>query len=261
MGAGADDANSTGGAGGPGGGQDTAAADWADWHEQRTTTVSAPYGPLALTGTHWLDDAAEGLIPAVAGHGEAARDAVVLTATAEDGLTLDGEPFTGRAVLTADHVPAASARLAQGERHLVVVYREGLWAIRGWDPSSAARRAFAGIDASAYEPRWVLPGVFRPYAERRTVRVPNADGRDRGLGLTGEPAFRIGGDEHALQVATEDDGSLWPVFADAHVICPFPPPGNTLPIDVPAGERTVLTGQHGRRCASPVRPAERRPCA
>ncbi|MEV6795857.1 DUF1684 domain-containing protein [Streptomyces sp. NPDC051320] len=255
MGAGADDANGTGGPGGTGGPQDAAAADRADWPEQRTATVFAPYGPLALTGTHWLDDAAEGRIPAVAGRWEAARDAVVLTATAEDGLTLDGEPFTGRAVLTADHAPAASARPAQGERHRVVVYRAGLWAIRVTDSASAARRDFARIEASAYEPRWVLPGTFRPCAERRTVRVPNADGRDRGLGLTGELAFRIEGQVDSNRAL------LTPCAFTEHFICPLPPPGNTLPIDVPAGERTVLTGQHGRRCATPVRPAERRSCA
>ncbi|WP_250303189.1 DUF1684 domain-containing protein [Streptomyces sp. NBC_01387] len=267
---------STGGADSTGGAGD----DWENWHEGRTETVSAPYGPLALTGTHWLDDAPEGLIPAVAGHWRATDEGVVLTATAEDGLTLDGKPFTGRVTLRADHTPAEDARLAQGERRLVVVRREGLWAVRVWDPGSANRRAFAGIEATPYDADWVLPGLYRPYGESRTVRVPNADGRDRGLGLAGELAFHLAGDEHTLQVAQEEDGSLWAVFADAtsgtssyrfrflrpsapaadggvtvdfnrallppcafaeHFICPFPPPGNTLPIAVDAGERAART--------------------
>ncbi|WP_371792659.1 DUF1684 domain-containing protein [Streptomyces sp. NBC_01471] len=253
---------------------------WKAWHEQRTATVSAPYGPLALTGTHWLDDAPEGRIPGVAGHWEAAGDEVVLTATGEDGLSLDGKPFTGRAALTADHAPPAQARIAQGGRRLVVVRREGLWAVRVWDPDSANRRAFAGIEATPYDAEWVLPGLYRPYGASRTVQVPNADGRDRGLGLSGELAFHLAGDEHTLQVAEEEDGSLWAVFADVtsgtssyrfrflrpsapaadgtvsvdfnrtllppcafaeHFICPFPPPGNTLPVAVAAGERTALT--------------------
>ncbi|MEV7714647.1 DUF1684 domain-containing protein, partial [Streptomyces sp. NPDC088270] len=89
-------------------------------------------------------------------------------------------------------------------------------------------------------------------------------------------AFEADGAEHTLQVAVEPDGSLWAVFADAtsgsgsyrfrflrpsapagdggvtvdfnrallppcafadHFICPFPPPGNTLPLAVEAGER------------------------
>ncbi|WP_328316698.1 DUF1684 domain-containing protein [Streptomyces sp. NBC_00388] len=253
---------------------------WQAWHEQRTATVSAPYGPLALTGTHWLDDAQAGRIPAVAGHWEATGDEVVLTATDEDGLTLDGKPFTGRVALTADHTPPAEARVAQGDKRLALVHREGLWAVRVWDPESGNRRAFAGIGATPYDPDWVLPGHYRPYAASRTVQVPNADGRDRGLGLAGELAFRLAGVEHTLQVAQEEDGSLWAVFADAtsgtssyrfrflrpsapaadstvtvdfnrtllppcafaeHFICPFPPPGNTLPAAIEAGERTALT--------------------
>ncbi|MGK5632970.1 DUF1684 domain-containing protein, partial [Streptomyces sp. URMC 123] len=126
--------------------------------------------------------------------------------------------------------------------------------------------------------RWVVPARFRPYGERRTVWVPNADGRERGLGLGGELTFAAGGEEHTLKVAVEGDGALWIVFADAtsgvtsyrfrflrtevpapdgsvaldfnrallppcafaeHFICPFPPPGNTLPLAVEAGERSV----------------------
>ena len=30
-----------------------ASDEWKQWQERRVETVSAPYGPLALTGTHW----------------------------------------------------------------------------------------------------------------------------------------------------------------------------------------------------------------
>jgi uncharacterized protein (DUF1684 family) len=82
-----------------------------------------------------------------------------------------------------------------------------------------------------------------------------------------------------LKGALQDDGSLWAVFADAtsgngsyrfrflrpaapdaegrttvdfnrallppcafadHFVCPFPPPGNTLDVEVAAGERTLV---------------------
>jgi uncharacterized protein (DUF1684 family) len=124
-----------------------------------------------------------------------------------------------------------------------------------------------------------VPGRFTPYAEDRTVRVENADGRKRGLGLGGELAFTLAGRELTLQVTVEDDGSLWAVFADGSsgrsshrfrflrpaapdaegrttvdfnrallppcafadaFICPFPPPGNTLDLAIEAGERNLL---------------------
>ncbi|MGW5120895.1 DUF1684 domain-containing protein [Streptomyces noursei] len=253
---------------------------WQEWREGRLTTVAAPYGPLALVGTHWLADHPDGRIAGLPGHWTVAADgaAVVLRAAPEDGLTVDGAPAAGTVRLDRDGGPAA-ARVAHGARRLVVLEREGLWAVRDFDPDSPSRRAFAGIDVHPYDARWVRPGLFRPYAERRTVQVPNADGQERGFVLGGELAFTLDGDEHALQVAVEPDGSLWAVLADAtsgtdsyrfrflrtpepaadgtvpvdlnrtqlppcafadHFICPFPAPGNTLPFALRAGERNAL---------------------
>ncbi|MFB7978209.1 DUF1684 domain-containing protein [Streptomyces vinaceus] len=254
---------------------------WRTWHEHRVASVSAPYGPLALIGTHWLSDYPEGRIPAVPGRWRATEGGVALSASAEDGLSLDGEPFTGDAVLAADEAPPAHSRVAAArELRITVIRREGEWAVRVFDPGSAARRAFAGIEATPYDPDFVLPGRFRPYGEDRTVQVANADGRARGLGLGGELSFAYRGAGHTLQVAVdEDDGSLWAVIGDAtggsssyrfrflrpgvpdpvdgsitvdlnrtvlppcafadHFICPFPPPGNTLPFEVAAGERRL----------------------
>lgn len=261
-------------AGGP-----DAAQDWRRWHEERVVAVAAPYGPLSLTGTHWLSDYPEGRIPAVPGRWREDGDEVVLTAAAEDNIVVDGKPLTGEIRLGADRGPIDDSRVAQGERRLVVLRREGLWAVRDFDPGSAARHAFSTIEATPYDPRWVLPGTFRPYGGDRTVRVANADGVERGLGLGGEIAFTVDGEERTLQVAVEPDGSLWAVFADAtsgnssyrfrflrpetptadgsvsvdfnrallppcafadHFICPFPPPGNTLAVAVPAGERNRI---------------------
>ncbi|NGO78760.1 DUF1684 domain-containing protein [Streptomyces sp. YC504] len=255
----------------------TAADDWKRWHEQRVETVSAPHGPLSLTGTHWLADYPEGQLPAIPGQWAEDGDEVVLRAVAEDGLTLDGDPFGGEVRLGADSGPAAS-RVALGERRLMVMRREGEWAVRDFDPGSPARRAFQGIEATPYDADWSVPGRFTPYESRSTIQVENADGRARGLGLGGELAFTVEGVGHTLKVTVEDDGSLWAVFADAssrqgsyrfrflrtpapgadgqvsvdfnrvtlppcafadHFICPFPPPGNTLPFAVDAGERNL----------------------
>ncbi|MFJ2624146.1 DUF1684 domain-containing protein [Streptomyces sp. NPDC087532] len=258
-----------------------AAQDWKHWHQERTATVSAPYGPLSLTGTHWLSDYPEGHIPGAPGQWRGDGEELLLSALAADGLTVDGKPFTGQVRLTADRGPIGESRVAHGERRLVVLSREGLWAVRDFDPASAARRAFRAIEATPYETRWALPGTYRPYESARTVRVENADGVERGLGLGGEIAFELDGARHTLQVAVEPDGSLWAVFADAtsgnssyrfrflrpaapaedgsvtvdlnrallppcafadHFICPFPPPGNTLPVAIEAGERNRVDG-------------------
>lgn len=99
-----------------------------------------------------------------------------------------------------------------------MIRREGEWAVRVFGPASGARRAFAGVEATPYDPAFAPRGRFRPYSEGRRVQVENADGRVRGLGLGlgGELTFPSQGAEHTLQVAVdEDDGSLRAVFGDA----------------------------------------------
>ncbi len=256
-----------------------ASDEWKQWHERRAEEVAGPYGPLTLTGTHWLEDHPEGLLPDTPGRWATDGDAVVLTTAEDDGLTVDSEPFAGEIRLGADSGPVTAARVAVGERRLVVLVREGVWGVRHYDPAAPARRSFKGIDATPYDPRWSVEGHFTPYGEDRTVRVENADGRHRGLGLGGVLAFTLDGQDLTLQVSVEGDGSLWAVFADAtsgyssyrfrflrppapdaegrttvdfnrallppcafasHFICPFPPPGNTLRTAIEAGERTLL---------------------
>ncbi|UQX00478.1 DUF1684 domain-containing protein [Streptomyces sp. RerS4] len=258
---------------------DDAANAWRQWHEHREATVSAPYGPLSLIGTHWIADYPEGRIPAVPGHWHATAAGVVLKASPQDPLALDGTPFAGRVRPGPDEGSPAHSRLSAGGRRLVVIVREGRWAVRVYDPAAPARAAFRGVEAGPYDPRFALPGHFRPYEADRTVQVENADGRTRGLPLGGELSFSHAGTRHTLQVAVDaDDGALWAVFDDAtsgrssyrfrflrpgtpaadgavlvdfnrallppcafadHFVCPFPPPGNTLPFEVAAGERRL----------------------
>jgi uncharacterized protein (DUF1684 family) len=239
-------------------------ADWDRWRERRAASVSAPHGPLALTGTYWLDDLADGLIPGLPGVWRQENGAVVHET---DGVAAALET-EGRPLLLPDGVK------------VLAIDREGLLAIRVWDPQAPARRSFAGIDAFDWSERWTVPAVFHPYGAERTVRVPNHDGRERGLGLDGELAFALDGTALTLSAAVQEDGRLWAVLADATsgttsfrfrflyaprpapdgsllldlnrtqlppcafadaFVCPFPPPGNTLPIALEAGERAVLT--------------------
>ncbi|WNI14896.1 DUF1684 domain-containing protein [Actinacidiphila sp. ITFR-21] len=241
-----------------------AVAEWEKWREGRAESVAAADGLLALTGTHWLDDLPDGVIPGLPGIWRLEDGSVV--------RELDGE----KTVLETEGRPL---HLPDGRKVLAIV-REGLLAVRVWDADSPAVRAFTGIDAFDWERRWVVPGVFRPFDTARSVRVPNADGRERGLGLAGELTFTVDGTEHTVSVTVQADGGLWAVvadgtsgktsfrfrnvytsapaadgsvtvdlnrtslppcaFADAF-ICPFPPPGNALPFPLEAGERAVLS--------------------
>ncbi|WP_404960885.1 DUF1684 domain-containing protein [Streptomyces sp. 147326] len=167
----------------------------------------------------------------------------------------------------------------------MVIRREGERAVRVFDPASEARRAFAGVEATPYDPAFVPRGRFRPYPGDRRVQVETADGRARGLGPGGEPTFPFQGAEHTLQVAVdededededEDDGSLWAVFGDAtagrsgyfRFLKPgIPDAGGEITVDFsrsllpPALSRTtssVRFRRPGTRCPSGVAAGERR---
>ncbi|MBW1599259.1 DUF1684 domain-containing protein [Streptomyces sp. JJ38] len=206
---------------------------------------------------------------------------VVLHADVLDDLSVAGEPLMGERTLGTSAGGAEHARITWGDRRLELLRREGQWAVRVHDPGAPARREFTGIRTSPYDARWVLPGVFERYAETRRVIVPNADGRERGLDLGGEIRFTgPDGGAHTLRVSVVGSGALWAVFADGtsghgsyrfrflrtgapapdhsvtvdlnrttlppsafseHFLCPFPPPGNTLGLDVAAGERDLVS--------------------
>jgi uncharacterized protein (DUF1684 family) len=109
-----------------------------------------------------------------------------------------------------------------------VLRREGLWAGRDVDPDAPACRAFKGIEVMPYDPRWVLAGRF--FRERRR-ELPLPFPAAQGTAPAADGA-----------VSVDLNGARLPPCAFAGpFLCPFPPPGNTLPFPVPAGERNLLT--------------------
>jgi uncharacterized protein (DUF1684 family) len=189
--------------------------DWKHWRDDRVVTARAPHGPLALTGTHWLADLREGL-PGVPGRWELQGSCVILTAARHDGLEVDNTALDGSVRLCPDTAPSPS-RITHGGRMLLLILRDGEYAVRIYDPASSTRARFAGIDAHPYDAAWDLAARFTPYPEARTVAVPNADGRERGLALAGTVAFTPPGTftESLLHVGQAADGTLDAVFADA----------------------------------------------
>ena len=267
----------------------TAAEEWKYWSDGRAAAVSSPHGQLALTGTHWLEPE-PAAVPGLPGLWWSDGEGVRLRATTADGITVAGgsggnsagggsdSPVDGEVLLRPDTDPAADVATL-GELRLVPIEREGEIALRVFDPASSARAAFAGIAAYPYSPEWAVPAVFTPFEDDRALVVPNADGRERPLQVTGRITFTLTGEQHTLTVSRSGAG-LSGVIADAtsgkdtyrfrfitlpapdedgrtvldlnrahlppcafadHFICPFPPPGNRLTVAVEAGEKQVLT--------------------
>ncbi|MFJ3793607.1 DUF1684 domain-containing protein [Kitasatospora sp. NPDC090091] len=259
----------------------TAAEEWKHWSDGRAAAVSSPHGPLALTGTHWLEPEPTE-IPGLPGRWWADAEGVRLRAVAGDGISAAGAtaPVDGEVLLRPDTDPAADTA-SRGELLLVPIEREGELALRVFDPDAPSRAAFAGISAYSYSPEWAVPAVFTPFesGDDQAVVVANADGKERPLAVTGQVSFTVAGEHSTLTVSRAGNG-LSGVIADAssgtdtyrfrfitlpapdadghtvldfnraylppcafadHFICPFPPPGNRLDFAVEAGEKQVLT--------------------
>ncbi|MFH8386470.1 DUF1684 domain-containing protein [Kitasatospora sp. NPDC018058] len=259
----------------------TAAEDWKHWSDRRAASVSALHGQLALTGTHWLEPEPTE-VPGLPGRWWADTGGVRVRAAAADGITVAGAdgPVDGEVLLRPDTDPVADTAVL-GDLLLVPIEREGELALRVFDPAAPGRAAFMGISAYPYAPEWAVPAVYTPFDDAaQSVVVPNADGKDRPLAVTGKIEFTVAGEHRTLTVslagerlsgviadatsgvdtyrfrfitlpAPDDQGRtvldfnrayLPPcAFAD-HFICPFPPPGNRLDFAVEAGEKQVLTG-------------------
>jgi hypothetical protein len=43
-----------------------------------------------------------------------------------------------------------------------VLVRAGVWGVRDFDPDAEVRHGFRGVEATPYDPRWVVPGRFTP---------------------------------------------------------------------------------------------------
>ncbi|MQY22792.1 DUF1684 domain-containing protein [Nocardia macrotermitis] len=233
--------------------------DWQHWRDERDALATAPYGPAALIGTHWLDP---------------------------QPLHIDGVPgewiaSDGRAVGTA---PDFHLALAPGEEHRIgnlllrTIIRAGQIALRVFDPHAATRSDLLGIDTFAYDPTWAVSGI------RETTSAPlqleHIDGfvsENTGSAIH----LTLNARNITLEGTRTPDGGLQIVFADTtngqqtqrfrfltlpaptpdghteidfnrahlppctfsdHFLCPLPPPANRLNFPILAGETRLRRG-------------------
>lgn len=245
---------------------------WNDWHAERLRTLLAPDGPAALVGTHWLSDepAKVGGLP---GLWSVSDDAVVVSS--HDGELRDDQ---GEAAAEETRL-LAGQHVWLGEKKLVAFdsQREaGPLALRVFDPQSPSRRSLIGVTTFPADPRWVLNGEFRAVLAA-TVTIPSVDGNVDERQHLGQALLWIDGRHVELTVIGTPPGPV-AVFSDAtsgpetygfrfaavqigmdgstctidfnraeippcafsdHFLCPMPPPGNRLPVAIPAGEKSI----------------------
>ena len=244
------------------------AAEWRAWHDERERRLRDPHGWLAITAIHWLTPEPE-RFDDIPGEWYGGPDGATVTLVA--GETLDAERATlAEGVHVFEELDAAGVTVRFGAAVAQVADRDGTPIVRPRHPDSPTLQAYRGTPCYPPDPAWVIAGRYEPYAE------PDGD-------AVGEVVLDHDGATHRLVAWGEPDGSLWILFRDAtsgvttyaanrqlvvappgpdgavsvdfnravnmpcaytpHATCPLPPPQNTLPFAVEAGEQIPDVGR------------------
>lgn len=255
----------------------------ASFHERREYSVVQPTGNLALVNTQWITEAAPQPVWGAAGLWSplpAGESGLKVTASAADGVVVDGALVNGEAVARGKDAETASTISFGGTVTGTVIANDaGEYALRVWDTQSDGVREFGSIDAFPYNPEWVIRASFTP-VEGLSVGFEHLkdDGATREKAIPGEitfskdgvdynlAAFRAGralqlvysdatsGDDtysvgRFLFVAPNADGTvtldfnraILPPCAFSYAFnCPMPPRQNRFAVRIEAGEKNVL---------------------
>ena len=196
----------------------TAEERYARFHTLREQSVVTPTGFLALVNTQWVSE--EQTIWGVPGTWAPRPDGasgLLVTATAADGVVVDGEPVDGQVVVRGKDDPQPGSVVFDDHTVGTVIRGEdGQYALRVWDAQSEDIQAFGGISAFPYNPDWIVTGTFTPNPEGTTVGFSHLknDGATRELPVPGDITITVEGTEYRL-AAFKDGRRLQLVFADA----------------------------------------------
>jgi uncharacterized protein (DUF1684 family) len=197
----------------------TAAAEQYDrFRARREESVRTPTGFLALVNTQWVSEPQE--IWGVPGRWAPLREGesgLLLTATAADGIEVDGALVDGEVVVRGKDDPNPGAIRFDGHTVGTVIRGEdGQYALRVWDAESEAIHEFDRIDAFPYNPDWIVTGTFTPNPKGTTLGFSHIkdEGATRELPVPGDIAVTIDGEEYRI-AAFQDGRRLQLVFADA----------------------------------------------
>ncbi|EWS82967.1 DUF1684 domain-containing protein [Brachybacterium phenoliresistens] len=257
-----------------------APAEHTSWRTRRWEEVAGPRGTAGTVQLAMIPHPEPG-VPGLPGRWEVSTSgALTLTATAADGVSLDGRPVAG----AVDVESGSRVDLADG-REVLVRGREGTFGIVVRDSSAPMLTRLRDIAHYPYDPSWVLDAEYRATPGRavEVERLTSPRSTER-VPAPGDLVVGIGGREHTLVVLETVPGLRLVVFTDPgsgtdtpeigrwlilppgedgtlridlnqvilphHVFsaafpCPVPLRENHLPVVVDAGERAPVLDPNG----------------
>jgi uncharacterized protein (DUF1684 family) len=190
----------------------------ATYHERRELSVAQPKGSLALVNTQWIDSSQPIYgVPGVWAPLPAGESGLLVTATAAEGITVDGVLVDGEAVVRGkDSDAPGDIDFGEGRTGFVIASAEGSYALRVWDANSEEIQKFGSIDAFPYNPEWVVTAKFTEIPGGKAIGFEHLkdNGATRDEVVPGDITFTKDGVDYDL-AAFKAGRALQLVFADA----------------------------------------------
>ncbi|GAA4264921.1 DUF1684 domain-containing protein [Frondihabitans peucedani] len=144
---------------------------------------------------------------------------LALTATAADGVEVDGAIVDGTVYIAGDDaITPSTIRFSEGVTGTVIANEEHTsYGLRVWDASSEGNQGFGTIDAFPYDPSWVITADFDPTESGTEVAILHQkDAEARQRPLPGLIRFSRDGVDYELAAFPAGEGDrLQLVFGDA----------------------------------------------
>jgi uncharacterized protein (DUF1684 family) len=201
----------------------------------------------------------------------------MVTLKVEEGVESqgDGKGITTNIQMVSDE-KGEPTKIRTGSQTFYLIKREERFGIRLKDSQSKARLAFKGLHWFPIDESYKVTARYEAFPEPKEVMVPNVLGGKFKMKTPGTLKFVLKGKEYSLQPIEEDDGKLFIIFSDESnrsetyksgrflyadrpandeavldfnkaenppcaftpfATCPLPPPGNSLDIEIKAGEK------------------------
>ena len=221
------------GASSPGRSSDDSAwqTELESWRAQRATNLQAPEGWLSLIGLAWLKEGdnafgsdldsriqIEAKIPAHVGIVHLANGKLRLLPPAggfPKDLKVDGHPAKEQDLFADD--AEQPSKLTIGTITIIVINRDGRFALRIKDPQAATRTDFHGLRWYAPNPAYRVTARWIPYSTPKMLDIPTVLGTTTHLPAPGAAEFTIDGQTVRLEPVLEDPKSteLFFIMRDA----------------------------------------------
>jgi uncharacterized protein len=259
------------------------------WRKERETNLTTETGWLTVAGLFWLKDGTntvgagekfdvrltENFKPAAFGEIQFKDGRAMLNVANGVEAQADGKTISAPVELVSDE-KGKPTEIRTGTQTFYLIKREERFGIRLKDSNSETRRNFKGLHWFPVDESYKVKARLEESPGENELKVPNVLGGFFKMKSPGMLKFTLKGKECSLRPVTEDDGTLFLIFADesnknetykagrflyaekavngettldfnkaenppcaftAYATCPLPPPGNSLQVNVEAGEK------------------------